>query len=136
MKTIEAVGVALINEHHQIFIAQRPSHKAMGDKWEFPGGKREAGESLEACIIREIKEELGVDICLKDYLGYEVLKKTDTITLHLYTGYINDTRPITLHEHQQSAWVSLDALSEYDFPAIDLPFIKKLRQQLTSPPLH
>jgi len=128
MKSINAVGVALVNESNQVLIAQRPKDKSMPDKWEFPGGKIEPGESLQECIIREIKEELNVDIQTSEYLGFERFPyKEYEVTLHLFTGSIVGRDSIILHEHQAIEWVNVDQLDTFDFPAVDLPFIQKLK---------
>lgn len=58
MKKIIAVGIALLNQQNKVLIAKCPEDKPLGLKWEFPGGKVEENETLEACIIREIKENL------------------------------------------------------------------------------
>ena len=127
MNEINAVGIALLDSQNRVLIAQRPSHKVFGDKWEFPGGKIEPGESVEACIIREIKEELDVDVVTRDYVGVESFDYHDSkITMHLFTGQIIDNATITLMEHQDALWVNVLELDSFDFPAIDLPLIKKL----------
>lgn len=63
MQTILVSAVALIDPDRRILLAQRPAGKAMAGLWEFPGGKVEAGELPEAALIREIREELGVELC-------------------------------------------------------------------------
>jgi 8-oxo-dGTP diphosphatase len=63
MKTVLVSAVALIDRDRRILLAQRPQGKAMAGLWEFPGGKVEAGESPEAALIRELHEELGIEVC-------------------------------------------------------------------------
>lgn len=127
MNEINAVGIALLDADNRVLIAQRPSHKLFGDKWEFPGGKIEPGESVEKCIVREIKEELDVDIVTRDYVGVECFDyKESRVTMHLFTGRIVDGTPLKLLEHQDARWVETGELENYDFPAVDLPLIQKL----------
>ena len=128
MKEILAIGIALINEQNQILIARRPAHKALPLKWEFPGGKVEENESFELCIIREIKEELNLDILPVDYIGKESFQYDYAyVTLHLYTGKIISDSPLKLNEHIEIKWVNANELETYDFPELDLPFIIKLK---------
>ena len=63
MKHVLVSAVALIDADGRILLAQRPEDKHMGGMWEFPGGKVEQGETAEAALRREIKEELGIDLC-------------------------------------------------------------------------
>ena len=131
MKEILAIGIALINEQNKILIARRPAHKALPLKWEFPGGKVEENESFEACIIREIKEELNLDIVPINYIGEESFQYDyANVTLHLYTGKIISNLPMQLNVHIEARWVNVQELSQYDFPALDLPFLKKLENIL------
>lgn len=62
MKTLLVVASALVNAQNEVLLAQRPAHKSLPGKWEFPGGKVEEGETPEAALIRELREELGVEI--------------------------------------------------------------------------
>lgn len=126
---ITAVNIAIINKQKKVLIAKRPADKPMPNKWEFPGGKLEENETLQECGIREIKEELDVDIVLDKYLGFEeLIHEKRLFSLHLYTAYKVDHDQIEkMYEHTELEWVHVDDLSRFDFPAFDLPFIEKLK---------
>lgn len=121
--------MVIIGKDKKVLIAKRAADKPMPDKWEFPGGKLELGESLEACGIREIKEELEVDIETDQYVGFENIRYKDKdFCLHLYTAYMKDlSQELNLNEHSQMAWVSYEEFSKYDFPAAKLSFMKTLK---------
>ncbi len=125
---IKAVGVVIFNKDKKVLIAKRNPDKPMPNKWEFPGGKLEEGETLEECGVREIKEELELDVAIDEYLGFEELRyKGKEFCLHIYKAHkIDETQSLKLNEHSDYAWVDVKDLKSYDFPAIDLAFIKKL----------
>ena len=69
-KKIIAVNVAIINQQNKVLIAKRPADKPMPNKWEFPGGKIEHGETPEECLTRELKEEFDIDVTIGEgYFG-------------------------------------------------------------------
>ncbi|MDA7818179.1 (deoxy)nucleoside triphosphate pyrophosphohydrolase [Sulfurimonas sp.] len=129
---ITAVNVAIIDKSKKVLIAKRPADKPMPNKWEFPGGKLEKNETLHECGVREIKEEMDLDVELDKYLGYEELVfENKDFTLHLFTANLKDhNQAFKLHEHTHGEWVFIDELINYDFPAFDIPFISKLRDIL------
>lgn len=125
---IHAVGAAIINDDRRVLIAKRPIHKSMPNKWEFPGGKIEPNETPQECIIREIKEELGIVIVTETYIGLETFNYEDMIvSLHLFVCRIPYEQEITLHEHQAIAWIAFEDFKLYDMPVVDLPFVEKLK---------
>ncbi|MAU41318.1 MAG: 8-oxo-dGTP diphosphatase MutT [Kordiimonas sp.] len=129
MKTVLVAAVAMVDVDGRILIAQRPEGKAMAGLWEFPGGKVEAGETPERALIRELKEELGIDIteaCLAPF----------TFASHTYEDF-HLLMPVFLcrrwdgflqaHEHQALKWVKPQALRDYPMPPADEPLIAMLR---------
>ena len=131
MKKIEAVGLALYDDDHTIFVAQRPKGKALEDKWEFPGGKLEVGESIKECIHREIQEELCIQATLTHYLGKRTfVYNYGVVTLHLFMGITKEKEAITLVEHQDGKWVKPNDLSLLDMPEVSLPFIGEIEKIL------
>lgn len=129
---IVAAGVAIINKDGELLIAKRSPDKPMPNKWEFPGGKLEADETLEECAVREIKEELELDVQVDTYVGYEeILYKSKNFTLHLFTAHLNDeSQALRLNEHTEARWVDFSDFDKYDLPANKLSFIKELKKQL------
>ena len=132
MKIVLVSAVALIDADGRVLLAQRPEGKSMAGLWEFPGGKVEAGETPEAALIRELKEELGIDTwqsCLAPL----------TFASHAYADF-HLLMPLfacrkwqgtaTPREGQTLAWVRPAALRDYPMPPADLPLIPILRDWL------
>ena len=120
------VVCALIERAGRLLLAQRPAHKHLPLKWEFPGGKVEPGEDPAAAIVREIREELGCEIRLTRPLP---------VFLHDYQAVVIEMIPFVCtladgspepypHEHLAVAWVQPAALRGYDLAAADLPVVE------------
>ncbi|WP_313898210.1 A/G-specific adenine glycosylase [Nodosilinea sp. LEGE 07298] len=122
------IGVAVIwNDQQQILIDRRKQTGLLGGLWEFPGGKIEPGETIEACIAREILEELGMEIAVGDRLctvthAYSHFKVT--LNVHHCTHLSGDPQPI---ECDEVRWVTLDAIEEFPFPKANIHIINALR---------
>ena len=124
MSSIEAVGAVLYDEDGKVFMAKRPKGKALADKWEFPGGKIEKGESLEECLHREMAEELDIKVVPRQYIGKQShLYDYGMVTLHLFACKLDYGQKPTLLEHQDSKWVHLSQVLELDVPEIVHPFM-------------
>lgn len=127
------IGVAVIsNQQKQILIDRRKATGEMGGLWEFPGGKVETGETIEACIKREIKEELGLDIVVGDRL----ITITHNYQTFDVTLYVHDCQYITGEpqpiECEEIHWVNAAQLNKYQFPAANTEIVKLLQQRDTS----
>jgi 8-oxo-dGTP diphosphatase len=122
------VTAALIMKNNQILIAQRGPDGKQALKWEFPGGKLEAGETPEECLRREICEELGIEIQVKEHFLDSVYDYADgTIKLRAYWAeWLSGS--LTPLVHQDLKWVSLTEMENYQFPPADLPIIAKLKE--------
>ncbi|HSM82923.1 MAG TPA: A/G-specific adenine glycosylase [Nodosilinea sp.] len=122
------IGVAVIwNGQDQILIDRRKQEGLLGGLWEFPGGKIEPGETIEACIAREIQEELGIEIAVGDRLctvthAYSHFKVT--LNVHHCTHLSGEPQPI---ECDEVRWVTLDTLEEDPFPKANSHIIDALR---------
>jgi 8-oxo-dGTP diphosphatase len=122
------IGVAVIwNQSRQILIDKRKVGGAMEGLWEFPGGKIEAGETVADCIVREINEELGIEITVGEHLiSIEHTYPTFQITLIVHNcQYISGTpQPI---ESDEIRWVEVSDLHQYEFPAANVAIINALQ---------
>ncbi|WP_254173278.1 A/G-specific adenine glycosylase [Planktothrix pseudagardhii] len=122
------IGVAVIwNQQGQILIDKRPAKGLLGGLWEFPGGKLEAGETLEECIKREIQEELAIEIEVKDHLitiehAYTHFK----VTLNVYHCRYMSGEPQPL-ECDEIRWVTLDEIEQFPFPKANEKIIAALK---------
>ena len=120
------VTAAILVKDGQILIAKRKDTDKIPNKWEFPGGKIKSGETPEAGLKREIKEEFGVDITVGNYLGESVYHyEHGSIRLCAYRVYWQRGNFI-LKEHAEFKWITVNQLHEFDFAPADLPFVKKL----------
>jgi len=125
MKTIEVVA-AIITRGDKILATKR-GYGDFINMWEFPGGKMEPGESREAALIREIKEELEVDISIDRYLctiQYEY--PAFHLTMHCFICSIHDGK-ITLVEHNDAKWLTLDNLTSVQWLPADLQILDRIR---------
>jgi len=123
---------AMIDSDGRVLVCQRPEGKSFAGLWEFPGGKVEAGETPEACLIRELHEELGVTVaqaCLApfvfashDYEGFHLLMPL--YLLRRWEGFVQ------AREHKALKWVRPEDLMDLDMPPADGPLCAHLRDFL------
>ncbi len=125
-KTIRVTAAVIFDKQGQVFIAQRSSDDAMGGKWEFPGGKIEPGETPEACLQRELYEELGVLAEVHElFMVSRYAYPSFNIELFAYRVSILSGQ-MTLYVHQNCQWVALAELIHIDLSAADRPIVEKL----------
>lgn len=127
MKQISVVA-AVIQFNHQILCVQRGPAKYdyIAFKWEFPGGKVESGETKENAIIREIQEELKMNITIDSFL-MTVSHQYPDFHLTMDTFLCHCESPeLTLTEHQRFLWLGKDRLKELDWASADIPIVNKL----------
>lgn len=126
MKHYDVVAAA-IEKDGKIFCCKRGEKKECPNKWEFPGGKIEVGETHEEALIREIKEELNAQIRVNQYITtinhqYE----TFSITMHIYFCTL-EKEEMKLIEHQDSIWCDVEQLDTIDFAEADAKAIKQIQ---------
>jgi 8-oxo-dGTP diphosphatase len=131
-KTLLVAACALIDVDGRVLIGKRPEGKHLAGMWEFPGGKVEENETPEACLIRELREELGVEVthaCLAPFVftshGYESFHLIMPLYLcRRWEGFV------AAREHEAIAWVMPDRLADYPMPPADRPLVAWLRDLL------
>ena len=122
-------AAALVDVDGRVLICQRPQGKPLAGLWEFPGGKVEAGETPETCLIRELHEELGITVstaCLAPF----VFASHDYDSFHLLMPLYLVRRwdgTVTARHHAAVAWVKPARLADYPMPPADAPLIAWLR---------
>ena len=127
-KVIE-VSAALIFRAGRLLITQRHAGAHLGGCWEFPGGKREPGETFEACLKREIREELGVEIgvgALFEEVHHDYPEKSVYLKFFLATAPVGEPQPI---DCAAVKWVDQSQLDAHEFPAADAQLLEKLKQR-------
>lgn len=121
------VSAALLFRAGRLLIAQRPPGGHLAGLWEFPGGKREPGESWEACLRRELREELGIDTEVGPlYADLTHTYPTRTVHLRFYLCRLSagEPRPI---QCAAVAWIGRDQLEAHEFPPADAELLDRLR---------
>jgi 8-oxo-dGTP diphosphatase len=126
------VAAALIDGEGRVLLARRPEGKKMAGLWEFPGGKMEPGETPEAALVRELREELGIEVQPQDvapfvFASHAYEKFHLLMPVFLCRRWRGEPRS---REGQALAWVAPDRLAEYPMPPADRPIIPMLRDFL------
>jgi 8-oxo-dGTP diphosphatase len=125
------VSCAIIEKNGLILAAQRSEAMSLPLKWEFPGGKLDPYESAADCLIREIKEELGVFVNIVYSLpSSDWQYPSFAITLHPFVCHL-DSDAISLAEHKRIMWVKPEDLFSLDWAEADIPVVRNYLARLT-----
>lgn len=131
MKSSLSVVIGILKNHKQeVLIALRPKHVPMPNVWEFPGGKAEPNETLDAALRREWREEIGIDVQSHEFIkkfSYETDEKIFTFHVFLITCFSGEPRGC---ENQKISWAPIFALNNYVFPKANQPIIQYLQSCL------
>lgn len=126
MKVIE-VSAGLVFRAGKLLITQRFPDAHLGGLWEFPGGKRECDESFEACLARELREELGVEVAVGELIAvieHEYPEKRVLLKFFRCDWKAHEPQPLGCPAF---AWISREDLARYEFPAADARLIEALQ---------
>lgn len=124
------VAAAIIRKGNLLLIAQREEDDTLGGLWEFPGGKKEDNESLEECLQREIKEELNVDIEVREFYT-QAVGDFETVTIYInffHCQYLGG-EPKAI-ECADWRWVTVPELPKFPFASLDQDVIQKLSAEV------
>lgn len=119
------VTCAIVEEEGLVLAARRGSKMSLPLKWEFPGGKVDEGETLEECLVRELMEELGMEVSVKQPLSPSSHSYPDAeITLYPFICS-RRTGEICLLEHAEVLWLTPERLRELDWAEADIPVLEE-----------
>lgn len=111
----------------QLLITRRRAGDHLGGLWEFPGGKRRSGESFEACLQRELNEELGIEVTVVEAVDSIVHQYPEKLVcIRFIRCFLKRGEPEAL-ECDALVWITRDQIDDYEFPAADKRLLEKLR---------
>lgn len=126
---VEVVAALIWDKQGRFMACQRPRHKARGLLWEFVGGKVEAGESREAALIRECREELAVTVEVGEiFMEVDHVYPDLTVHLTLFNASIAEGEPQKL-EHNDIRWLTVEEIDDYPFCPADEEILKRIKEQ-------
>jgi mutator protein MutT len=125
MKCVD-VAIAVVRKDGKILICQRKNEDSLGGFWEFPGGKREAGETLEDCLIRELMEEVAIKVTVvKGLTPVRHDYGSTRVTLHPFLCDHAEGEPMAI-ECQKCEWILADQFARYKFPPANDSLLKEI----------
>ena len=128
MARVAVVGAALVRDD-RVLASRRTDPPHLAGLWEFPGGKVEPGETDEQALVRELREELGLEAVVGDRLGGDLaIGETAVLRVYLATA---DGEP-ALVDHDAHRWLAADELDDVPWIPVDLPLVDALRRRLSA----
>jgi 8-oxo-dGTP diphosphatase len=124
--------VAAVIEHEGLLLAcRRAEHKSLSGFWEFPGGKVEPGEGDQEALVREVQEELGIQIEVGNFICRSTSNSSGTeIEMFTYFCRLNSAPPTSSSDHDQLTWVSKAELTDLMWPPLDIPVVDALTSNM------
>ena len=132
MRSVLVAAAALVDSDGRVLIAQRPEGRQLAGLWEFPGGKVEAGETPETALIRELREELGIEVtqaCLAPFVFASHAYEDFHLLMPLFL-IRRWTGTVVAHEHAALRWVKPARLGDFPMPPAVEPLVAWLRDLL------
>ena len=126
IKRVHVAVAVIMNSKQEVLLAKRLDHLHQGGKWEFPGGKVEQGETVTDALIRELKEEVNLDVISSSPLmeiSHDYPDKQVLLDIHLVSDFDGEATGL---ENQQICWVVKPDLVNYDFPEANKPILDKI----------
>lgn len=123
LKTLDVVA-AILEKNGKILLAQRPAHADQAGMWEFAGGKVEAGETQPEALIRELREELGIEAQPKQYVASHQREVSGRL-IHLHAWHVPTfSGELTAHYHSNLVWCTPQEAFAYDLAPADIPLLE------------
>jgi 8-oxo-dGTP diphosphatase len=130
VRLLLVAAAVLLDGEGRVLLAQRPKGKTLAGLWEFPGGKIELGERPEAALVRELREELAIDVNVSDLVPTAFASHAYDdfhVLMPAWRTSIWKGIPVP-QERQELAWVKIEQLGEYAMPPADVPLVQTLSQ--------
>lgn len=126
---INVVAGIIRNKDNKILIAQRNMKKSQGGLWEFPGGKIENNETMEEAIVREIKEELDMNIVFESYFDEKkyIYPEKEINLIALNCRIVGEKYNVL--EHEKVEWITVEQFDNFEFAPADVYFVNKLKNK-------
>jgi len=134
-KPVIEVAIAVVVQNGALLVTRRKEGVHLAGLWEFPGGKRDPGETIEACLLREVEEELGATVEIERPLWRKSHDYPDrTVVLHAYRCHLlnGNLKPLA---SQELKWIPPESLLSLPFPEANRPLLEQLVKELSPDPL-